>query len=452
MASPPSRIASATPALLPRETLTAAQQHILAAPPEGEIVVGGLPGSGKTLAAVHRALQLAAASPRGQASSPAVLFLCFNQALAARVRSLLRQAHGSAGQRIAVRTIHQWCHRAVRRRLPSAQVVDERRRGELLLAAVDDVQRHTGDGELPERELRFWSEAVRWVKGVGHDGAEAGPIATQVAQAYDRRLTGEGLIDYDDFAIFALADPREHGTVDHVVVDEAQDLSALQLDVCRAVARRSLLLVADQDQAIYQVTRLERSLPPPSASDLYLPTSHRATAEIFALASRLAPPALTETPARRGPPPTYRRFAWSDEEAAFIAEAAAQLIAEGEPPESLAVIVRLRELLPFLADELARRGVPIARAGQPGATLATIHQAKGHEFRTVFVAGLVEGVLPRVMPEMDRPAVAEELALARRQLYVAITRASERLILTSSEGPPSRLLAELGFEQLEPAP
>jgi superfamily I DNA/RNA helicase len=437
MSSPPRGLDPAAPELLPLDTLTAAQRQILAAPPEGEIVVGGLPGSGKTLAAVHRALRLAAEPARG---SPAVLFLCFNQALAARVRGLLLQAEGAASRRIAVRTVHQWCARAVRRRFPAAEVVDEARRGELLLAAVEEARRAAG-ADLPEGELRFWSEAVRRAKGAGAPDAEAAPVV----RAYDRRLRAAGLIDYDDFAVVALADPRERGAVDHVVVDEAQDLSAAQLDVCRAAARRSLLVIADQDQAIYQVTRLERSLPPPGAYDVFLPDSHRTTAEIFALARRLAAGPPAEPPARHGPPPLYRRFAWSDEEAAFIAAAAARLVAEGAAPASIAVLARLRELLPDLAAELARAGVP-------GVAVATIHEAKGREFETVFVAGLVEGVLPRVMPEMDRAAAAEELNLARRQLYVAMTRARLRLVLTAAEGPPSRLLAELGLDAGEPAP
>lgn len=458
MIPPSSGLNPTSPALLPLDTLTPAQQQILAAPPEGAIVVGGLPGSGKTLAAVHRALQLAREASRGR-TTPTVVFLCFNQALAARVRSLLSQAEGAASRHIAVRTVHQWCYRAVRRRFPSAAVVDSQRRSDLLLGAVEDLRRSMAAAAFPERELRFWSEAVHRAKGVGLAGDEAGwdaqetcegvgeSFIKQLVQAYDRRLRAAGLIDYDDYAIISLADPRERATVDHVIVDEAQDLSTLQLDVCRAAARKSLLIIADQDQTIYQVTRLEHSLPPPSTYDVYLPTSHRTTAEIFALASRLTPQPAAEPPARHGPPPAYQRFAWSDEEATFIAETAAQLIAGGEPPESIAVVVRLRELIASLAEVLTSQGVPLARVEQPGVTVATIHEVKGREFRTVFVAGLVEGVLPRVMPEMDRAAVGEELALARRQLYVAMTRASERLFLTCSEGPPSRLLVELGLEQ-----
>jgi DNA helicase-2/ATP-dependent DNA helicase PcrA len=77
--------------------------------------------------------------------------------------------------------------------------------------------------------------------------------------------------------------------------------------------------------------------------------------------------------------------------------------------------------------------------------LSTIHGAKGREFDAVIIIGMVEGVLPSIRPEMDRVAVSQEIAMARRQLYVAMTRACHRLWLTSSEGSPSRLLNEIGL-------
>lgn len=432
------------PVLLPFDRLSAAQQQILAAPTDGETVVGGVPGSGKTLAAVHRALHLAA-EPR--ARGLAVLFLCFNKALAARVAGLVDQADDAIARRIKVRTVHQWCYPAVKRRFPRAEVINDQCKAELLLAAVDEVRREHGAVQ-PDGELRFWLDAVHYAKGVGNTASGDTFVAAVVA-AYDRRLRDANLLDFDDFATIALADPRERAAVDHVIVDEAQDLSALQLDLCRAVARRGLLVVADQQQAIYQVTRLPESLPPPDAYDLFLAADYRTTAEIAALAGRLVPRPAGALPMRHGPAPSYHRFAWSDEEADFVATTIAALLAAGTPPATIAVIVRMRELLPPFRNALAQAAVSVAHDEQPGVVLTTIHEAKGREFGTVFVAGLVEGVLPRVMPEMDRAAVRAELALARRQLYVVLTRAGERLFLSSSEGPPSRLLAELGFADPE---
>lgn len=59
-------------------------------------------------------------------------------------------------------------------------------------------------------------------------------------------------------------------------------------------------------------------------------------------------------------------------------------------------------------------------------TVATIHAVKGLEFNCVFVAGLDEKILP-IQRSMDDESEMEE---ERRLMYVAITRAKERLYLT----------------------
>ncbi len=84
-------------------------------------------------------------------------------------------------------------------------------------------------------------------------------------------------------------------------------------------------------------------------------------------------------------------------------------------------------------------------------TLATVHSAKGLEFKVVFVVGLEDGLFP-LKRSMDSPAELEE---ERRLLYVAITRAKERLYLTDaatrflygSRKPSiaSRFLEEIGY-------
>lgn len=58
--------------------------------------------------------------------------------------------------------------------------------------------------------------------------------------------------------------------------------------------------------------------------------------------------------------------------------------------------------------------------------LSTIHQAKGLEWNTVFVIGLVDGQFPH-HKVFDKPAEMEE---ERRLFYVATTRAQENLYLT----------------------
>ena len=64
--------------------------------------------------------------------------------------------------------------------------------------------------------------------------------------------------------------------------------------------------------------------------------------------------------------------------------------------------------------------------------LMTIHQSKGLEFSCVILCGLTDGVLPskRTMEDSGSIGLEEE----RRLMYVALTRAKDRLYLTDSKG------------------
>ncbi len=87
-------------------------------------------------------------------------------------------------------------------------------------------------------------------------------------------------------------------------------------------------------------------------------------------------------------------------------------------------------------------------------TLMTLHNAKGLEFRAVFVIGMEEGIFPHSR-SIEEAGVEEE----RRLCYVGMTRAKEQLVLTHtlarslygsrSYNLPSRFLDELPEEQVE---
>ncbi|MDQ4020037.1 MAG: UvrD-helicase domain-containing protein [Actinomycetota bacterium] len=87
-------------------------------------------------------------------------------------------------------------------------------------------------------------------------------------------------------------------------------------------------------------------------------------------------------------------------------------------------------------------------------TLMTLHNAKGLEFRTVFLIGMEEGVFPHAR-SLEEQGLEEE----RRLCYVGLTRARERLTLTHaaarslwgsrSYNLPSRFLDELPQDEIE---
>jgi DNA helicase II / ATP-dependent DNA helicase PcrA len=96
-------------------------------------------------------------------------------------------------------------------------------------------------------------------------------------------------------------------------------------------------------------------------------------------------------------------------------------------------------------DELTEEGGRI--------TLMTLHNAKGLEFRAVFLVGMEEGVFPHAR-SLEEQGLEEE----RRLCYVGLTRAQERLVLTHASGRslwgsrsynlPSRFLDELPQDEI----
>ena len=68
-------------------------------------------------------------------------------------------------------------------------------------------------------------------------------------------------------------------------------------------------------------------------------------------------------------------------------------------------------------------------ADSDSVSLMTSHCSKGLEFPTVYVAGCEEGLYPSIRNDDSEAELEEE----RRLFYVSVTRAKDRLVLTSCE-------------------
>lgn len=92
-----------------------------------------------------------------------------------------------------------------------------------------------------------------------------------------------------------------------------------------------------------------------------------------------------------------------------------------------------KKLVEFLSHASLEAGDHQAGAHEEALQLMTVHAAKGLEFKAVFLSGLEEGLFPHDNSANDPQGIEEE----RRLMYVAITRARERLYLTLAQ---SRML------------
>ena len=120
------------------------------------------------------------------------------------------------------------------------------------------------------------------------------------------------------------------------------------------------------------------------------------------------------------------------------------------PEPSLAGFV---DQLSLLSDADEEAGARHARV-----LMMTMHSAKGLEFPVVIMAGLEEGLFPHSRSSDDEGELEEE----RRLCYVGITRAQQRLVLTSAarrrvfgdyqSNDPSRFIDEIPRELMEEVP
>jgi DNA helicase-2/ATP-dependent DNA helicase PcrA len=86
-------------------------------------------------------------------------------------------------------------------------------------------------------------------------------------------------------------------------------------------------------------------------------------------------------------------------------------------------------LASFLAHASLEAGEHQAGEGQEAVQLMTVHAAKGLEFDVVFITGLEQGLFPHDNAAQERDGLEEE----RRLMYVAVTRARQRLYLSHAQ-------------------
>lgn len=238
---------------------------------------------------------------------------------------------------------------------------------------------------------------------------------------------------------------------EHVLIDEAQDLSPVEMAVVldTVSAQKSVTLAGDVAQRLHMDNGFTNwrglldDLGLQSTDIEPLEVSYRSTKEIIDFATHvLGPLAGTPgTPTREGAPVELFRFAHSGDAVGFLGEALRDLV-RAEPLASVAVVARYPEQADLYYRGLMTAEVPNLRrvadqdfAFRAGIDVTDVRQVKGLEFDYVV---LIE-VSAASYPTDDE---------ARHLLHIAATRAAHQLWITST-GEPSKLipkeLAERGL-------
>ena len=291
----------------------------------------------------------------------------------------------------------------------------------------------------------------------------------KLVEAFRRQSQMDATISFPEVlalaaeALCVRTERDETHLVDHVIIDEAQDLHATHWALLRALVAdgpNDLFIAEDSHQRIYgspvvlsrfgiKIVGRSRRLTlnyRTTAQNLHFAVSVLSGAEYRDLEQGEESTSDYRS-ARNGPTPELISCPDLPAELETVATKVKDWLAGEEvDPESIAILTRSQDERDRFVRGLGERGVTARavdkNAATPGQPLVmTMHRAKGMEFSRVILAGADEKHVPspatlRNVPEEER---AEALLRERSLLYVASSRARDALVVTWS-GKRSELL------------
>jgi len=348
----------------------------------GHRVIHGVAGSGKTLILGYRCLYLA------ELIAKPILVVCFNITLAARLRSMMKER--GVADRVNVYHFHDWCGEQLKRYhvarpAPGPSYFD---------ALVPAVIAAVDAGHIPRAQYG----------------------ALMIDEGHDFEADWLRLV-------VQMVDPEEGSLL--LLYDDAQSIYSR-----RGGMNFSLSSVGVQARGRTTILRI----------------NYRNTNEIleFALAfarEYLAPsdsdedniPLVEPTAAgRHGPLPHLRICASQEEELRYLVATLIRLRERGLQWRNVCIACHAKWLAERVADYLASRDIPVTRLVESSekrsfdplvdtVKVMTMHSSKGLEFPVVMIPGI------EALPRAQGDAAADA-----KLLYVAMTRSTDKLLLTAS--------------------
>lgn len=428
------------------------------------IMIQGIAGSGKTTVALHRLAWLLHKDNSPLQPNEATIVV-----LSPSLRAYIENSLPAAGLRgVTTRTYHEWASRTfklltkgrellLRRPFESCPVeIAQVKRSVAILTAIDlSITSHSESrAALTVEELK-----TRLIEVLSnpHVIIQSDPSKKITESAVNHTLERtradfeEGLFDWNDDALLLRIYQRMTGcvvneqgipgTYGHIVVDEVQDLSPVELATLIGSVKelKDLTLVGDVSQNLdhaqafpgWEELRRYWNFDPTRSRYVSLEVSHRSTLPIM----RLADSIQKRSTVKSGRPGRTPIWFFCRRESAGIECALKWLTKAGElyPNRIAAVICATPQDAKFAYQMLKPTFGPRVRLGdassfsfEEGILVTDVRQVKGLEFFSVLL--------------WNPSAKAYEASdLARNLLYVAVTRAEENLCIVTWNRPAPAL-------------
>lgn len=441
----------------------------------GPVRVTGGAGTGKTVAAMHRARHLA--QRLVQMRHPGkVLFTTFNKNLALDIEdNLMKLCDPDELEHIEVINLDAWAHERLKQRGISVRLsfnpqvkgaVRDAWEEALEKLPADKRPKGMTDAEMnKEWELVIQGNGVKSLAEYFRVSRAGRRISLRKAdkqalwpvfEEYRALLKEQGIMEAEDMyaAVCGLIDEdaRISAMYEHVIVDEGQDFSnAAYKLIAKIIAHKSsevngLYITGDAHQRIYnRKVVLSRCGINVRGRSRRLRINYRTTEETRKWATAVLDNCTVDDldngvesnkgyrSLTKGVPPEIRTFAETAEEMNAIALAVKELLAKGVEPAAICIVARNGDLVTKYHNELLKRDVEtdvIERNKRARDSvhcrIATFHRVKGLEFEYMILAGMDEQPWHKDMADED------SILRARCLVHVAATRARIALLVTAS--------------------
>ncbi|MBF0310873.1 MAG: DEAD/DEAH box helicase [Magnetococcales bacterium] len=439
--------------------------------------VAGSAGTGKTIVALHRAVHLARKHPQSR-----VLLTTFSEPLARVLSQKLQILVGNeadVGSRIVVRSITETAHNLYTKAFGEPDIVSRDLLAHLL---ADAATRHGPHKFTPQFLLGEWTDVVdawrvsnwegyRDVPRLGRKtrigGRQREILWSMFGQVQDE-LKQRHLVTWPE--VFArvtdLISNRKEPLFDFTVIDEAQDMGVAEMRLLAALGgtrANGLFFAGDLGQRIFQQPFSWKALGVDvRGRSQTLRVNYRTSHQIRHIADRLLQSSLSDVDGNvenragtvsvfNGPVPTIEVLRDAEQESLVVASWVGNLLKHGLLPHEMAVFVRDVPQLDRAKTAVGRCGCDVVELGDNMETetghvsVASMHMAKGLEFRAVVVMACDDEIIPqqeRIETVTDDSDLEEVYNTERHLLYVACTRARDHLLITGVD-PASEFLGDL---------
>lgn len=454
-----------------------AQRQMVERDYNGPARISGSAGTGKTVVALHRAMQLARKDEDAR-----ILLSTFSDTLANVLRSnLFRLAYNTPklAERIDVAAMDVVGIKLYATEFGKPVFADRQEITSLLKSAAKDVVGlkpnaafllSEWDDVVDTWQVENW-EAYRDAKRLGRKTRLPEMQRALYWQAFAKvreQLRQAGKITKAEmFSKLSEAMPkRKHPVFDYIVVDEAQDIGAQQMRFLGSIAgckSNALFFAGDLGQRIFQQPFSWKQLGVDvRGRSRTLNINYRTSHQIRSKADLLLGPDVSDVDGNvesrkgtisvfNGPEPVIRSFDSTDSESEAVGLWLRPLSVSGVLPHEIGVFVRSEDEFPRALAAIAVSGLKARVLGTDMATedgfvsVTTMHLAKGMEFRVVAVMACDDEIIPsqaRIDLASDDADLTEIYNTERQLMYVACTRARDSLHVSAVK-PESEFLQDL---------